>query len=338
MGELLGDLERLAADLYPYRWPIAAVTLVVLAAIGTFAYRKGWHRVVLEHQRTALLIGTPVVVVVVASGWYLGSPLFIDKTVDEALPFDLAAAVESEGEGATASSEPKPAATGQAGPGGDAAQDEPPPTATPPPTPTPAPERTPTATPAPTNTPTAVIESAESSYDYESAAPTDTPVADVPTSTTTATPSPVPSPTATAVPTATATAAPTAAPEAAADDSTGAAKLKEGSFRDQDAFHKGSGQAIIFRGPDGSHLLRLEELDVTNGPDLHVILTPHRDPRDQGHVKAEGYVDLGKLKGNKGNQNYPIPATVDVGAQWSVVIYCVPFHVIFSVAQLGDAR
>ena len=50
-----------------------------------------------------------------------------------------------------------------------------------------------------------------------------------------------------------------------------------------------------------------------------------------------GFVDLGKLKGNRGNQNYEIPDGVDVAAQGSVVIYCMPFHVIFSVASLRDA-
>ena len=53
-------------------------------------------------------------------------------------------------------------------------------------------------------------------------------------------------------------------------------KLKTGNFRDADSFHRGSGQATIYRGPDGSRVLRLENLDVTNGPDLHVIITPTR--------------------------------------------------------------
>ena len=113
-------------------------------------------------------------------------------------------------------------------------------------------------------------------------------------------------------------------------------KLKSGGFRDQDSFHKGSGQAAIYRGPDGAHLLRLENLDVTNGPDLHVILSPHPDPMNRDQLKTEGYVDIGKLKGNMGNQNYEIPVDVDVAAQRSVVIYCAPFHVIFSVAPLRD--
>ncbi len=113
-----------------------------------------------------------------------------------------------------------------------------------------------------------------------------------------------------------------------------AVKLKAGMFKDADSFHKGSGEATIFRGPDGSLLLRLEDFNVTNGPDLHVLLSPHPDPERQGDVKQAGYVDLGKLKGNIGNQNYPIPDDVDVSIQGSVVIYCKPFHVVFSVATL----
>lgn len=111
-------------------------------------------------------------------------------------------------------------------------------------------------------------------------------------------------------------------------------RVKAGQFRDADAFHKGSGRATIYRAPDGSHLLRLEEFRVTNGPDLHVLLTPHADPKGRGDATAPGYVDLGKLKGNLGNQNYPIPAGVDAAAQGSVVIYCLPFQVVFSVAGL----
>ena len=117
----------------------------------------------------------------------------------------------------------------------------------------------------------------------------------------------------------------------------GPVRLKSGGLTDADNFHKGSGQATIYRNADGSHLLRLENLNVTNGPELHVILTPHADPTSRSDVSAPGYVDLGRLKGNMGNQNYEIPADVDVAAQGSLVIYCKPFHVIFSVAALQDA-
>ena len=76
--------------------------------------------------------------------------------------------------------------------------------------------------------------------------------------------------------------------------------------------------------------------ESTNGPDLRVVLSPHQSPDSRGDVKLPGYVDLGKLKGNKGDQNYNIPDDVDIDAQGSVVIYCEPFAVVFSVATLRD--
>ena len=108
-----------------------------------------------------------------------------------------------------------------------------------------------------------------------------------------------------------------------------------GSFKDADAFHRGSGTATIYRTADGSEVLRLEDLNVTNGPALHVVLSTHPDPTRSQEVKQEGFVDLGDLKGNRGNQNYPIPAGVDTSIHKSVVIYCYPFAVVFSVATLG---
>lgn len=109
--------------------------------------------------------------------------------------------------------------------------------------------------------------------------------------------------------------------------------LQTGSFRDVDDFHRGSGTATVYELEDGQRVLRLEDFEVTNGPDLHVLLVPHPDPQSRGDV--EGYVDLGPLKGNVGNQNYEIPADLDLSRYGSVVIYCQPFHVLFSVASLS---
>ena len=107
--------------------------------------------------------------------------------------------------------------------------------------------------------------------------------------------------------------------------------LKTGSFRDEDRLHKGSGQATLYRLEDLSHVLRLEDLNVTNGPDLHVLLMVDPEGRD----KDRGYLDLGKLKGNIGNQNYPVPDGIDISEYNAVMIYCEPFHVIFSTAPLN---
>ncbi len=113
--------------------------------------------------------------------------------------------------------------------------------------------------------------------------------------------------------------------------------VKVGQFRDADSFQRGSGSATIYDlGTDG-FVLRFEDFNVINGPDLRVLLTTHPDPMGRGDVHADDvtYVELGKLKGNIGNQNYPIPDDVNVDDQNSVVIYCKPFQVLFAVAPLS---
>ena len=117
---------------------------------------------------------------------------------------------------------------------------------------------------------------------------------------------------------------------------TPAVEVKHGTFRDGDRSHRGSGRVVIDSLPDGSHVLRLEDFRVSSGPDLHVILTSHPNPATSNDVRAEGYVDLGLLRRTRGDQEYQIPADVDVAEQGSVVIYCKRFHVIFSVAPLQE--
>ena len=110
--------------------------------------------------------------------------------------------------------------------------------------------------------------------------------------------------------------------------------LSMGNFRDADSFHKGSGTATVYQLEDGSHVLRFEDFRVTNGPDLRVLLSKASDIADKGEFQQYEYVELDRLKGNIGNQNYVIPADLDVSEYGSVVIYCKPFQVLFSVAPL----
>ena len=110
--------------------------------------------------------------------------------------------------------------------------------------------------------------------------------------------------------------------------------LRSGRFVDADAVHKGSGDAALYALPDGSHLVRFENFRVTNGPDLYVYLARHPNPTEAAHVGSE-FVNLGKLKGNIGNQNYPIPDDVNVEDYGSVVIWCQLFGVLFSPAALN---
>jgi hypothetical protein len=108
--------------------------------------------------------------------------------------------------------------------------------------------------------------------------------------------------------------------------------LRKGTFRDADKFHQGSGIATIYDLPDGSRFLRFELFEVTNGPDLHVYLASGTAPT--GREDLGEFIDLGELKGNIGNQNYEISGGITLESFNSVVIYCVPFHVIFSYAPL----
>lgn len=111
--------------------------------------------------------------------------------------------------------------------------------------------------------------------------------------------------------------------------------VAEGQFQDADEFHKGTGTVTLYRLADGTHLLRFEDFRVTNGPQLHVLLANHADPVNRADLEA-GYIDLGGLKGNVGSQNYEIAADIAIDPINSIVIYCKPFHVVFSTAALSS--
>ncbi|MFJ8073769.1 DM13 domain-containing protein [Streptomyces sp. NPDC096176] len=102
--------------------------------------------------------------------------------------------------------------------------------------------------------------------------------------------------------------------------------------------HATTGTVKLIRLADGSHTVRLENLDTSNGPDLRVWLTdaPVKDGKSGWHVFDDGkYVSLGKLKGNKGDQNYAVPADTDLTGLTSVAIWCDRFDVSFGAAELA---
>jgi hypothetical protein len=111
-----------------------------------------------------------------------------------------------------------------------------------------------------------------------------------------------------------------------------------GQFGEVDGFHKGEGKALVFQVPDGKRIVRFEDFKVTNGPDLFVYLSAHPAPRNSGQLHQGSALEVARLKGNIGNQNYPLPANVDTSKFKSVVIYCKQFSVIFSTAELTFHR
>jgi len=93
-----------------------------------------------------------------------------------------------------------------------------------------------------------------------------------------------------------------------------------------DGIHNAEGIAKIIPLQDGSSILRLENLRVTNGPDLYVYLSPDKSASD--------FINIGKLKANNGNQNYEIPTETDLSKYDTVLIWCRPFSVLFGSAEL----
>jgi hypothetical protein len=93
------------------------------------------------------------------------------------------------------------------------------------------------------------------------------------------------------------------------------------------------GQALIYRLPDGSLTLRLENFAATNGPDLFVVFSGAANPEQEG-LDAGGSLQLAALKGNRGNQNYELPADLNLDQFRSVVIWCRAFNIVFGYATL----
>ncbi|GGX90713.1 hypothetical protein GCM10010515_67310 [Streptomyces fructofermentans] len=129
-----------------------------------------------------------------------------------------------------------------------------------------------------------------------------------------------------------------ASPSATASVPDGPLTLASGELVSHE--HETSGTVKLVRLSDGSHVVRLEELDTSNGPDLRVWLTdaPVKEGPAGWRVFDDGeYVSLGRLKGNKGSQNYAVPGDVDLSGFSSVSIWCDRFDVSFGAAELARA-
>jgi hypothetical protein len=101
--------------------------------------------------------------------------------------------------------------------------------------------------------------------------------------------------------------------------------------------HETRGTAEIFELRDGHRLLRLSDFETSNGPDVRVYLVAAPDANNSQTVTEAGFVELGPLKGNRGDQNYDVPAGVDLGRHRAVTIWCKRFGVNFATAPLAAA-
>lgn len=121
--------------------------------------------------------------------------------------------------------------------------------------------------------------------------------------------------------------------QAAVAASSDPVALTSGSFHN--GAHATKGTATIYRLADGKRVLRLTGFETSNGPDVQVYLVKAMDVMDNDTVKQAGFVNLGALKGNVGDQNYDVPRDVDLGQYRAVTIWCRRFGVNFGTAPLG---
>jgi electron transfer DM13 len=113
-------------------------------------------------------------------------------------------------------------------------------------------------------------------------------------------------------------------------------KVVEGNFRG--IAHETKGMAAIYKLPDGKRVLRFSGFETSNGPDVHVYLVAATDAKDDNTVKKSGFIDLGSIKGNIGDQNYELPAGVDLDTYRAVTVWCKRFGVNFATAPLASAK
>ena len=112
--------------------------------------------------------------------------------------------------------------------------------------------------------------------------------------------------------------------------------LAAGSFHG--VAHETKGLATIYQQPDGKRTLRLTEFQTSNGPDVQVYLVAAADAADDDTVTRAGFLPLGGLKGNIGDQNYDVAPDVDLSKYKAVTIWCRRFGVNFATAPLQASR
>jgi hypothetical protein len=137
-----------------------------------------------------------------------------------------------------------------------------------------------------------------------------------------------------ALPTTTAAAAapPSAGTAASSAAQPGPVDVAAGSFVSGE--HTTTGTARLERLADGSAVLRLENLSTSDGPDVRIYLSTRPAAESRADTLGDGALELDKLKGNLGNQNYTIPAGTDLTRFHSAVIWCKRFSVTFGAAEL----
>jgi hypothetical protein len=100
--------------------------------------------------------------------------------------------------------------------------------------------------------------------------------------------------------------------------------------------HPTEGTATIYRLSDGSRILRLTNFKTSNGPDVHIYMVAANDAKDNEAVEKAGFIDLGVIKGNIGDQNYTLGPDFDLAKYRAVSVWCKRFSFNFGAAPLSS--
>lgn len=125
------------------------------------------------------------------------------------------------------------------------------------------------------------------------------------------------------------------AAQTATASEAGADVLLSGEFHS--VAHETRGTATVHELGAGRRVVRFTGFSTSNGPDVRVYLVAAPDAADDESVTKAGFVELGKLKGTEGDQNYEIPADLDLEKYRAVTIWCRRFSVNFATAPLTPA-
>ena len=231
-------MERLAAQIYPYRWFIAAILPLLFLGAGLLIYRRGWHLILWRRKLATAIVLVPLLVVSIPVSYYLLSPLWTRTTVVEESPLAVASGLMPQ----QATSTAEPAAT---------------PTVV-----------AVTTTPEPTGIPATAVPATPAAAD-----PASTPLPAQPAATESVV-EPTPEPPATATPEP--TLEPEPEPEAEPTEFVPFV-VRAGELVGADEFHFGSGTVLLIATAADQFVVRLEEFSVQNGPDLFVYLSTNPD-------------------------------------------------------------
>jgi hypothetical protein len=119
----------------------------------------------------------------------------------------------------------------------------------------------------------------------------------------------------------------------AANNGSAPERLESGTFHS--VLHPTQGTATVYRIADGNRVIRFTNFRTSNGPDVHIYMVAAADATDNASVPRAGFIDLGSIKGNIGDQNYTLGPDVDLSKYHTVSVWCKRFSVNFGAAPLA---